>query len=231
MNLFSHTLHGNYTNFGVFELYNDNSLANSMALALRMCLAIPLPELSSYLKALKPYYYFVELATQKHMPKVLELEPQMLTTLLQSVEEGLLSFETGVSMQCCATVDNVISFFYNQSKAKPSPEQERVRRFLTEQPQCLHKILHFMLQLVMTGEFTSTWSISRPLLGLILLHENYFLQLKEQLVNNQIEEKRPKLREYFNELMANVENNLLTKNKDNFTRNLYNFAQVVRTLS
>ena len=32
-------------------------------------LAIPLQELNAYLKALKPYYYFVELATRGHMPK------------------------------------------------------------------------------------------------------------------------------------------------------------------
>lgn len=231
LDMFSHALHGNYTNFGVFELYSDSSLSNSMALALRMCLAIPLQELTGYLKALKPYYYFLELATRGHMSKVMEQETSTLVTLLQSVEEGLLSFETGVSMQCCATVDNVISYFHTQLQGKPSPEQDRVRRFLGEAPQCLQKILHLMFQLVMTGEFSSTWSISRPLLGLVLLHSDYFLQLKEQLVNSQIEERRAKLRGYFDDLMAGVENNLSTKNKDSFTRNLYNFAQVVRTLS
>eukprot|EP00418_Pyrodinium_bahamense_P093345 CAMPEP_0179031306 /NCGR_PEP_ID=MMETSP0796-20121207/11003_1 /TAXON_ID=73915 /ORGANISM="Pyrodinium bahamense, Strain pbaha01" /LENGTH=775 /DNA_ID=CAMNT_0020727495 /DNA_START=109 /DNA_END=2437 /DNA_ORIENTATION=+ len=231
LDMFSHALHGNYTNFGVFELYSDSSLSQSMALALRMCLAIPLSELNAYLKALKPYYYFLELATRGHMAKVMEQETGMLTTLMQSVEEGLLSFETGVSMQCCATVDNVISYFHQQLQGKPSPEQERVRRFLTEAPQCLQKILHLMFQLVMTGEFSSTWSISRPLLGLVLLHGDHFLRLKDQLINSQIEEKRAKLRGYFDDLMAGVENNLTTKNKDSFTRNLYNFAQVVRTLS
>lgn len=231
LDMFSHALHGNYTNFGVFELYADSSLSNSMALALRMCLAIPLSELSAFLKALKPYYFFLELATRSHMAKVMELEPAMLTTIVQSVEEGLLSFETGVSMQSCATVDNMISFFHTQLGGKPTPEQERVRRFLGEAPQCFQKILHLMFQLVMTGEFSSTWSISRPLLGLVLLHEQYFLSLKEQLVASQIEERRPKLRGYFDDLMAGVENNLNTKNKDHFTRNLYNFAQVVRTLT
>merc|ERR1712190_16812 len=164
------------------------------------------------------YYYFLELATRGHMSKVMELDSVMLTTLLQSIEEGLLSFETGVSMQCCATVDNVISHIHQQSQnQKPSAEQERVRRFLGEAPQCLQKILHLMFQLVMTGEFSSTWSISRPLLGLILLHEQYFMQLKEQLVMGQVEERRAKLATYFNELMAGVENNTNTKNKDHFT--------------
>lgn len=231
LDMFSHALHGNYTNFGVFELYSDNSLSNSMALALRMCLAIPLQELNAYLKALKPYYYFIELATRGHMGKVMELDPALLTTLMVSIEEGLLSFETSVQMQCCASVDNVISYFHVQLNGKASPEQERIRRFLSEAPQCLQKILQLMFQLVMTGEFSSTWSISRPLLGLILLHEQHFLQLKEQLVAQQIEERRAKLRGYFDDLMAGVENNLSTKNKDHFTRNLYNFAQVVRTLS
>jgi len=155
----------------------------------------------------------------------------MLTSLMQSVEEGLLSFETGVQMQSCAVVDNVISYFHSQLTGRSSPEQDRVRRYLQEAPHCLQKILHLMFQLVMTGEFSSMWSISRPLLGLILLHEQNFLQLKEQLINQQIEERRPKLRSYFDDLMAGVENSMNTKNKDHFTRNLYNFAQVVRTLS
>merc|ERR1711920_541226 len=231
LDMFSHALHGNYTNFGIFELYNDSSLSRSMGLALQMCLAIPLQELNAYLKALKPYYYFLELATRGHMSKVMELEPGMLTTLLQSIEEGLLSFENGVSMQCCAAVDNVISYFHQQLHNKASAEQDRVRRFLAEAPDCLPKILVLMFQLVMTGEFSSTWSISRPLLGLVILHEQPFLQMKEQMINQQIEERRPKLRQFFDELMSGVENSVDTKNKDRFTRNLYNFAQVVRTLS
>jgi len=232
LDMFSHALHGNYTNFGVFELYSDNSLSSSMALALRMCLAIPLQELLAYLKAFKPYFSFLELATRGHMSKVMELDSASFGTLMQSVQEGLLSFETQVSMQCCATVDNVITYFHQQLNAtRPTPEQERVRRFLTEAPQCLQKILHLMFQLVMTGEFSSTWSISRPLLGLILLSNTDFMQLKEQHIKSQIEERQPKLRGYFDDLMSGVENNLTTKNKDSFTRNLYNFAQVVRTLT
>jgi len=109
-----------------------------MALALRMCPTISLQELNAYLKALKPYYYFPELATRGHMSKVMECETAVLTTRLQNVEEGLLSFETGVSMQCCATVDNVISYFHQRLQCKMSPERERVRRLLAETPQCLH---------------------------------------------------------------------------------------------
>jgi exportin-7 len=241
LDMFARALNGNYTNFGVFEMYNDLSLASSMALALQMCLAVPQQEIAGYLKALKPYYLFLELATRSHMPKVLELDAGPLTTLLSSIEEGLLSFDNGVSVQCCAAVDNIIMFLYQQLKnTRSSPEQERARRLLTEAdprspvqvPDCLRKLLHLMFQLVMTGEFTSTWSISRPLLGLILLHEAHFVQLKEQLAttHSQIEERRTKLRSCFDDLMNGVEQNLTTKNRDLFTRNLYNFASAVRSI-
>merc|ERR1719198_2250894 len=123
----------------------------------------------------------------------MELEPAQLTTLLQTIEEGLLSFETGVSMQCCATVDNVITYFHQQAQGKQTVERDRVQNFLQMAPTGLQKILHLMCQLVMTGEFSSTWSISRPLLGLILLHQDYFVVLKEQFVASQIEERREKL--------------------------------------
>merc|ERR1712093_695350 len=130
------------------------------------------------------------------------------------------------------TVDNVVTYFYSHGLEKTvTPEGQRVRNFMQQQPACLNKILQLMLQLVMSGEFNSTWSISRPLMGLILIHENDFVALKEQIIASQIEEKRQKLRGFFDELMAGVENNLSTKNKDHFTRNLYNFAQVVRTIN
>lgn len=233
LDMFYHALHGGYAPFGVFEIYADSSLSKSMSLALQMCLAIPLQDLNAYLKALKPYYQFLDLATRNHMPKFMELTPHEVQTILQSVEEGLMSYNADIYMQCCAVVDNIICYFYTQLRntSRNGAEMEQVQRFLNECPSCLQKILNLMFQLVMTGEFSSTWSISRPLLGLILVHENYFLQLKEQLINLQIEEKRTKLRGYFDDLMHQVESDLTTKNKDRFTRNLYNFAQFVRTLT
>ena len=91
LEMFSHGLHGGYTNFGVFELYQDNSLANSMSLALRMCLAIPLEDLMAYPKTLKPYFFFLELASRGHMARVLELDSPLLARLLQVLSRVIVS--------------------------------------------------------------------------------------------------------------------------------------------
>merc|ERR1712118_32691 len=50
--------------------------------------------------------------------------------------------------------------------------------------------------------------------GLILLHENDYLQLKEQIIASQpIAEKQAKLRGFFDELMQGVEKNLTRRTR------------------
>jgi len=230
LEMFSHALHGNYTNFGVFELYGDQSLSQSLQLSLQLCLSIPFNDLQAYLKTLKGYYQFIELATRGHMTHMMMLTPEALSQILNSVEEGLLSFDTGVSMQCCAAVDNVVNYFYEKRTAT-TEDGQRVRAFLEQPTSPLKKMLVQMMNLVQSGEFSSTWSISRPMLGLILLQEQAFLEHKEGLIAVQIPEKQAKMRQCLTDLMEGVKEGLNAKNKDQFTRNLYTFAQVVRTIS
>uniref|UniRef100_A0A0K6S6Y1 Importin N-terminal domain-containing protein n=1 Tax=Chromera velia CCMP2878 TaxID=1169474 RepID=A0A0K6S6Y1_9ALVE len=229
LEMFSHALQGNYANFGVFEVYGDNSLSESMKIALNMCLAVPPADLQAYIKAMKTFYCFIELASRGHMEKVLQLETAAVAQLLSNVEEGLLSFENGVTLQCCATVDNFAQFIYH-NRTQQTEEGALARRFVQEQPQSLAKILALMFSLIVCGELSSTWSISRPLLGLILLHPDDFLMIKQQTAENQMDEqKRTKMLNLFNDLMSDVENSLNPKNKDLFTRNLYQFAQSLRS--
>jgi len=94
----------------------------------------------------------------------------------------------------------------------------------------LKRILSLLLSLLVGGEFTSTWAISRPLLGLILLQESVFVELKEATVASQIPERQQKMRTCLDELTNGVKDGLTPKNKDHFTRNLYTFVQAVRTI-
>eukprot|EP00916_Digyalum_oweni_P027511 GHVL01045004.1.p1 GENE.GHVL01045004.1~~GHVL01045004.1.p1 ORF type:complete len:1087 (+),score=125.34 GHVL01045004.1:37-3297(+) len=230
LEMVSHALQGNYTNFGVFELYGDQALADSLHLALRMCLAIPCADLLAYIKAMKPYYLFLDLMTRSHLSLALErLDSHSIATLMRNVEEGILHFESAISMQCCGTIDNVVTYLW-ENKDKDDQNGMKIRQFLAEQPQCLSKVLTLMLTLILTGDFQNTWSMSRPLLGLILLHENEFIQIKERFVAQQLAERKIKFTTLFDELMSGVEGNLSARNKDTFTKKLYHFSQAIRQL-
>lgn len=72
------------------------------------------------------------------------------------------------------------------------------------------------MNVVMFEDCRCQWSMSRPLLGLILLQEDYFGQLKAQLIAGQSVDKQQPIACYFDSLMDGIERNLTTKNKDKF---------------
>ncbi|KAL7069261.1 importin-beta N-terminal domain-containing protein [Cryptosporidium serpentis] len=108
-----HALSGGYTNFGVFEVYNDQALESALRLACQMCLVIPEHDLQSYLKSLKSYYEFLELATRCFISTfITTLEPQHLAVICYSIESGLCAVDNVVLLACCATLDHLVSFIF-----------------------------------------------------------------------------------------------------------------------
>ena len=52
-------------------------------------------------------------------------------------------------------------------------------------PELLQQMLSCILNIVMFEECRNQYSMSRPLLGLILLNEDYFGQLRQSIVHSQ----------------------------------------------
>ncbi|CDJ66296.1 exportin 7, putative [Eimeria necatrix] len=226
LQILSNIIRGSYCHYEVFEVYGDTVLNDSLRLALQMCLAIPQDDLMAYLKSLGAVYSFLEVATESFMQNILELPPAHLAQLLRCVEDGLCAQET-VLMLSCATLGNFVEFIFKYRNSEEK-EGEAVRAFLEAQPGSLPRMLQLIFQLLMTGQLPNLFSISGVLLGLILLQENEYLKLKQQIIEQQIECKRPQVEGFFTALMLNIEEDLETANKDKFMRNLYHFAHDIR---
>ncbi|SBT87756.1 Ran-binding protein, putative [Plasmodium malariae] len=235
LNMFNNCLNGDFVNFAIFDLYNDDILNNSLNLALNMCLVIPTNDLLSYIKHLKPYFSFLDLVTKNFFQRILNLEFQLIADIIHNVKEGLCSFDYTVSMTCCSILDNIVTYIFTNRKS--STEQGQIiKNFLESQPQAFKEVLNLMFHLILGGDFGSTWSMSQPLLGLILLDAQGYFKIQEQLISQQSEEKKQKLRHSFCKLMDHIESNLSPNNRvknssyENFTRNLYTFAQEIRNI-
>ena len=92
-----------------------------------------------------------------------------------------LSFspDTMVCTGCCATLDNIITFLFRclTSKKKKNASQrmmnnEAFLRILEVHPEILQQMLSTVLNIIMFEDCRNQWSMSRPLLGLILLNED-----------------------------------------------------------
>ncbi|KJP89407.1 hypothetical protein AK88_00850 [Plasmodium fragile] len=229
LNMFNNCLNGDFVNFAIFDLYNDDILNNALNLALNLCLVIPTNDLLSYIKHLKPYFSFLDLVTKNFFQRILNLEFQLIADVIHNVKEGLCSFDYTVSMTCCSILDNIVTYIFTNRKSS-NEQGQIIKNFLENQPQALKEVLNLMFHLILGGDFGSTWSMSQPLLGLILLDAQGYFKIQEQLISQQSEEKKQKLRHCFCKLMDHIESNLAPNNRENFTRNLYTFAQEIRNI-
>ena len=93
-----------------------------------------------------------------------------------------------------------------------------------------------LLHMIVFEECTNQWSLSRPLLALILICEDAFAAWKDQALNSMANHpaRQQKLAHAFEKLMADVPRgksaNLDVKTRDKFTQNLSQFRHEVRSL-
>lgn len=91
LNTLTNALNGNYVNFGVFALYNDNALQNALDVSLQMCLQIPQNDVLTYLKLSKSFYAFFEILFRNHLSVIAGLDTIVFNQLIKLTHEGLQS--------------------------------------------------------------------------------------------------------------------------------------------
>ncbi|XP_076259646.1 ran-binding protein 16 isoform X2 [Rhynchophorus ferrugineus] len=233
---------GNYVNFGVFGLYGDEALDSALNVFVKMLMSIPQRYLLDYPKLSQTYYVLLECLAQDHMNFLASLEPQVFLYIISSISEGLTAIgaqiddytDTMVCTGCCATLDHIVTYLFRHLTQKGFPGKKRTQsngdmmlKVLEVHPEILQQMLSTVLNVIMYDDCRNQWSMSRPLLGLILLNEDYFARLRENIIRNQATDKQAAMAQWFDNLMEGIERNLLTKNRDRFTQNLSMFRRDV----
>lgn len=222
---------GNYANFGVFRLYGDEALDNALNMYVKLLLSISQADLLDYPKLSQTYYVLLERLAQDHMPFLASLEPPAFLYILASISEGLTALDTSVCTGCCATLDHIVTYLFKQLVQKPNKLKNRQDNntmfieVLQQRPEIMQQLLSTVLNVIMFEDCCNQWSMSRPLLGLILLNEEHFSRLRAGIVASQPADKQPAMAQWFNSLMDGIERNLLTTNRDRFTQNLSVFRR------
>lgn len=230
-------LSGGYVNFGVFRLYNDSALDDALNMFVKLLLSIEQSDLISYPKLSQTYYALLECLAQDHMSFLARLEPNVFLVILSTVSEGLTALDTMVNQSSCSTLDFIVTYLFkwvSKSNKKRSlranseklNEDETCWKVLKMQPELLQQMLSTIMNTIMYEECKNQWSLSRPLLGLILLNEEYFQQLRQNLIQSQPPDKQQPMVQWFDDLMEGIiDRNLTTKNKDHFTQNVSIFRR------
>lgn len=146
---------------------------------------------------------------------------------------------------CCSTLDIIVTYIFKQLQCKvttfPSSKKKLRRhadsarndaflKMVEMHSGILKNILGTIFNAVMFEHYHNPYTMSRPLLGLILLYEDYFRQLRENVIRMQPVERQPLMDQWFEKLMEGVDRNLLTKNRNRFTQNLSMFRRDINDM-
>lgn len=231
LTILSRALGGNYVNFGVFELYGDRALADALDISLKMILSIPLADILAFRKLTKAYFTFMEVLFNNHISFVLTLDTKTFMHIVGSLESGLKGLDAGISSQCASAVDNLAAFYFNNitvGEAPPSQAALNLAQHIAECPTLFPEILKTLFEVILFEDVGNQWSISRPILSLILVSEQIFSDLKAQILASQPRDQQQRLMQCFDKLMADVTRSLDSRNRDKFTQNLTLFRHDFR---
>ncbi|KAF9988488.1 Exportin 7 [Modicella reniformis] len=103
-------------------------------------------------------------------------------------------------------------------------QQQQETHWLVEYLMASKDVLSFLFQIifqvVVFEERNNYWSLSRPLLGLILLNRDYYVEYTNNFVHGQLPDRQEKVQEAVNALMEDIDFNMTTINRDRFTQNI-----------
>lgn len=96
---------------------------------------------------------------------------------------------------------------------------------VNQSPNLLPELLQTLLKIALFQECFNQWSLSRPMLSLILLNQQNLSEIQSQLLAAQPAGKQEFVSECLEKLMKDVDDTLSSKNRDRFTQNLTNVRQ------
>ena len=171
---------------------------------------------------------------RSHTGTIVELDSRVLRHLCNSLTEGLKSHEVAISSQCAAALEHLAAFHFKE-RADRAEEGKTVSKLEVER-ELFAGQLAVLLHMIVFEECTNQWSLSRPLLALILINEHAYQEWQEQALASMAAHpnRQQKLAQAFQKLMADVPRgehaNLDVKTRDKFTQNLSQFRHAVRNL-
>ena len=228
LQVFTRALSGNYANFGVFELYGDSALKNAMDVCFRMVMAIPVDQVVAYPKVAKAYFGLMDSLMMNHTKEVVMLDHEKFRRIVLALREGLQSFEVWMSSQCGTAIDHLSAFRFRQG-VKGGEIAVQFEQHVKNSPDLFSSCLHIIFNMIVNVDCTNQWSLSRPLLSLILTNPNTFMEIEKKTVEAQPPERRMAVTVAFQKLMQDVRQSIDSKNRDLFTSHVTIFRNAMKT--
>ncbi|AQK82960.1 ARM repeat superfamily protein [Zea mays] len=131
----------------------------------------------------------MEVLFNNHIKFVLNLDTNTFIHIVSSLESGLKGLDAGISSQCASAIDNLAAFYFNNitsGDSPPSPASVNLARHIGECPNLFPQILKTLFEIMLFEDAGNQWSLSRPILSLIMTSEQMFSELRAHILASQV---------------------------------------------
>lgn len=229
MSMLSRALTGNYVNFGVFALYNDPALKDSLDVVFQLMMAVPVDQILAYPKVAKAHFGLMDVLSLNHTKEIVALEHVKFRHIMESLREGLQSFEVWMSSQCACSIDQLSAFRFKQKLKGGDIAAAQIEAHVRESPDLFSSCLSIIFNTILYADCTNQWSLSRTLLSLIFTNAETFVAIEKRTVEAQPPERRMPVSMAFRSLMEDIRPSLDGRNRDLFTSHVTQFRNSLKT--
>ncbi|KAG4982771.1 hypothetical protein JHK87_027520 [Glycine soja] len=223
--ILTRALSGNFVNFGIFELYGDRALVDTLDITVKIILSIPLADIFAFRKVAAAYFAFLESLFSCHLSFVLSLDKTTFMLVVGSLESGLKDSEK-ISSQCASAIDNLATFYFTHvtvGESVTSPAALNLAGLLSDCAELFSRILRTLFEVVIFENRGNHWTLSRAILSMILISEEMFTNVKAQILVSYPPDLHQRFSLCFTKLMTDVMLSLDLKNREKFSQNLIRF--------
>lgn len=213
-------------NFAIFQLYGDTVLSDLLQMFVKLFLATIHCDILSYPKLSSQYYPLLEILSANHFDFLINLDQQILGYILESVKAGIAAMDDKLMPSCLLFSNNILSQLFkcltkvprkirtSTSAADEESKRQACLKVVETHSPIFHAIMAIILDLIMSTESTNHPQMQQPFLCLILLYEDKFNQLKQNVISSYPPDKQASVSSWFDSLMDGISRNLSQGNKE-----------------
>jgi len=226
------SLSGQFVNFGMFEIYDDPSLRESIMVVVNLVRKFRYEVLMSYTKISRHWWRLLELLFRQHF-EILALDEEAFDYLFRSLFEGVQSQHTTHSSPVLHAIDHIFSWVYNKSlvtKRKPKC-LEQIQNYMQNNHDYILQLLTCLLNIhFFDTETTNTWAHCRPIYSIISVFPDMWNMYLQKMLPFQQESSRELITENFMLIVQDMDTVISDKNRETFVKKLAHFKTDYRNI-
>ncbi|KAI8088148.1 armadillo-type protein [Thamnidium elegans] len=231
-NMLARCLGGKYINFGVFWLYQDKAVSEAYQMMFQLMLNIPMDDMMNFPKLTRSFFTMLDEFASEQMMVDPNMPAEGFLYIMEACEQGVESSDNWIRTHACSTINNICTFIIGEKeRAELRHNTEIIEKkrtsvvratwllnYLNQFPQALPKLLTAIFGLILFDDNNDQWQLSRPLYTLVLLERDFAAKYTNQVILQQLPERRELVTKALSNLMEGSGWTLSTKDREKFSQ-------------